>query len=313
VLQFVLRRLFAGLVLIVVLSTFTFFLLYASGGDIARRILGEQATAETVARKEEELGLNDPLLTQFANWVSGALHGDLGTSWFSGQPVTEAITSRLSVTLSLVIGATLVTAVVSVVLGVLAATRGGWTDRAVQLVTVLGIAIPGFLVALGLVTVFAIKLGWFPPTGYTKFTDSPSGWLSSVTLPIIALALGGIAGVGAQVRGSVMDSMNRDYVRTLRSRGVPEGRVVYKHVLRNAAGPSLSVLALMFVGLFGGAIFVENIFAIPGLGPVTVIAPSQGDIPMVMGLVVTMVIIVVLVNLVVDILQGWLNPKARLS
>lgn len=312
-LQFILRRLFAGLVLVAVLSTVSFLLLYLSGGDIARRILGEQATAETVALKQEELGLNRSLFAQYADWVSGALHGDLGTSWFTGQDVTDAMAARLPVTLSLVIGATLVTAVFSVVLGVLAARRGGWADRSVQVVTVLGFAIPNFLLALGLVTVFAVELGWFPPTGYTEFSDSPSGWLSSITLPVIALALGGIAGVGAQVRGSVMDALNRDFVRTLRSRGVPEGRVVYKHVLRNAAGPALSVLGLQFVGLMGGAVFVENIFAIPGIGQSTVVAPAQGDIPIVMGVVVTMVVVVVIVNLIVDLLQGWLNPKARLA
>ena len=207
--------------------------------------------------------------------MSDALHGDLGASWFTGQPVAEAITSRLAVTLSLVIGATVLTAVVSVVLGVVAATRRGWVDRVVQFLSVLGFAVPGFLVALGLVTVFAINLGWFQPTGYTQFAESPSGWLSSITLPVIALSLGSIAGVAAQVRGSVIDALRLDYVRTLRSRGLPERRVVYKHVLRNAAGPALSVLALQFVGLLGGAVIVEQIFAIPGLGQVAVGATAQ--------------------------------------
>jgi len=297
----------------VVLSSLAYLLLYISAGNIARNILGQSATEETVELKKQELGLDQPLLTRFGDWLSNALQGDLGVSWFTGQPVTEALTSRLAVTLSLVIGATVVTAIVSVALGVLAAKRRGWADRVVQVVAVLGFAIPGFLIALGLVLVFAINLGWFAPTGYTQFSESPTGWLSSITLPVIALALGGIAGVSAQIRGSMIDALRLDYVRTLRSRGLSEGRVVYKHVLRNAAGPALSVLGLQFVGLLSGAVIIEQIFAIPGLGQVIVLATAQGDIPLVMGVVLITAVIVVILNLVVDLLQGWLNPKVRLS
>jgi peptide/nickel transport system permease protein len=266
-----------------------------------------------VRQKQHELGLDRPLLSQFWDWVSHAVKGDLGTSWFTGEDVVKAITSRLAVTLSLVIGAVLLTAVVSVVLGVLAAMRGGWVDRTIQVVTILGFAIPGFLIAIALVQVFAINLDWFKPTGYTRFAESSSGWLSSITLPVIALAIGSIAGVTAQIRGSIIDAARQDYVRTLRSRGLSETRVIYKHVLRNAAGPALSVLAIQFVGLLGGAVIVENIFAIPGLGQVAVTAPGQGDIPLVMALVVAFVIIVVIVYIIVDLLQGWLNPKVRVS
>ena len=211
-LRFVVRRLLSGAVLVVVLSSLAYLLLYISAGNIARNILGQSATEETVELKKQELGLDQPLLTRFGDWLSNAFQGDLGVSWFTGQPVTEALTSRVAVTLSLVIGATVVTAVVSVVLGVLAAKRRGWADRVVQVVAVLGFAIPGFLIALGLVLVFAINLGWFEPTGYTQFSESPTGWLSSITLPVIALALGGIAGVSAQIRGSMIDALRR--VRT---------------------------------------------------------------------------------------------------
>jgi peptide/nickel transport system permease protein len=313
VLSFVMRRLSSGIALIVVITSITYLLLYLSGGDIARGILGEQATAETVALKQQELGLDQPLLTRFGDWLGNAVQGDLGVSWFTGQPVVEAITSRLAVTLSLIIGATILTAVIAVVLGVIAATRRGWADRSVQVLSVVGFAVPGFLVAVGLVLVFAINLGWFKPTGYVPFSESPSGWLSSITLPVIALAVGSIAGVAAQIRGSVIDSLRMDYVRTLRSRGLSERSVIYKHVLRNAAGPALSVLAIQFVGLLGGAIIVEQIFAIPGLGQVAVGATQQRDIPLVMGLVLVTVVIVVVLNLLVDLLQGWLNPKVRVS
>ncbi|HXH33577.1 MAG TPA: ABC transporter permease [Plantibacter sp.] len=172
---------------------------------------------------------------------------------------------------------------------------------------------PAFLIALGLVIVFAINLGWFKPTGFVQLTDSFSGWLSSITLPVIALSLGGIAGVSQQIRGSMLDALRQDYVRTLQSRGLNRRTVVMQHVLRNAAGPGLAVLGVHFVGLLGGAVIIEQIFAIPGMGQVAVTATSQGDIPLVMGLVIATAILVVILNLFVDLAQGWLNPKVRLS
>ncbi|WP_205855827.1 ABC transporter permease, partial [Phytoactinopolyspora endophytica] len=154
--------------------------------------------------------------------------------------------------------------IIAVGLGVLAAVRRGWIDRFVQFFSVLGFAIPGFLIALGLVLLFAINLGIFKATGYVSLSTSFSGWLTSVTLPIAALAIGAIGAVAQQVRGSVIDALQRDYVRTLRSRGLGFRRVVVKHVLRNAGGPALAVLAVQFIGLLGGAVIVEQIFAIPG-------------------------------------------------
>ncbi|MEQ3552681.1 ABC transporter permease [Pseudonocardia nematodicida] len=312
-LRYVLRRLGRGIVLVAVVAVTTFFLLYAGSGDIARTILGDAATEETVLRKQQELGLDRPVSVQFGEWALHAVQGDLGRSWFSGQPVVDAIGSRVAVTLALVVGATLVSALVAVVLGVLAARTGGWVDRVVQAGSVIGIAIPGFLLAIGLVFTFAVTLGWFRPTGYVEFARSPGGWLASIVLPVTALAVSAIAGVAQQVRGSMLDVQRQDWVRTLRSRGLPERRVVYLHVLRSAAGPALSVLAVQFIALIGGAVFVEQIFAIPGLGQVAVQATGRGDIPLVLGLVIVVTVIVVVVNLVVDLLQGWLNPKVRRS
>lgn len=310
---FIVRRLLSGVVLLFVITVIAFTLLYLGGGDIARRILGQSATAEVVAQKAAELGLDRPLPVQYFDWLASAFQGDLGRSWFTGQLVATGVSSRLAVTLSIVIGATLVSAIVSVVLGVLAARRGGWIDGLVQFITVVGFAIPGFLIALYLVLIFAINLHWFKATGYVQFTTSPSGWLASVTLPIIALSLAAIAAVTQQVRGSVLDALSRDYVRTLRSRGLSMNRVVYKHVLRNAGGPALAILALQFIGLLGGAIIIEQVFALPGLGQLTVQATASGDVPIVMGVVIAVAVIVVVVNLVIDVAQAALNPKVRLS
>jgi peptide/nickel transport system permease protein len=311
--SFILRRLASGVVLIFTVSALAFALLYANSADIARRILGQNASAEQVQAKQEELGLTLPLWQQYIDWLAGALTGDLGRSWFTGELVVNGVTSRITVTLSIVLGATILSAIVAVVLGVLAATRRGWVDRVVQVFSVIGFAIPGFLVALGLVLLFSIELGWFKATGYTPLGTSFTGWLSSVTLPVIALAIGTIAIVAQQVRGSVADALTRDYVRTLRSRGLSARRVVSKHVLRNAAGPALAVLAVQFIGLLGGAVIVEQVFAIPGLGQLAVSSTAKADIPMVMGLVVATGIIVVIVNLLIDLAQAALNPKVRLS
>lgn len=311
--HFILRRLASGVVLVVAISVVAFGLLYAGGGDIARRILGQNATQEIVDRKAAELGLDRPLVEQYGDWLVHAIQGDFGRSWFSGQLVSVSVSSRLAVTLSIVIGAILVTALVAVVLGTHAAVRGGWVDRVVQVGSVIGFAIPGFLVALGLVLLFAIQLGWFKATGYIAITTSLTGWLSAVTLPIIALSLGAIATVAQQVRGSVADALSRDYVRTLRSRGLGMSRVVVKHVLRNAGGPALAVLALQFVGLLGGAVIVERVFNVPGLGQLAVQSTSASDIPSVMGLVIVTAVIVVVVNLLIDLTQAALNPKVRLA
>ncbi|SDG68625.1 ABC transporter permease [Microbacterium sp. 77mftsu3.1] len=312
-LSFIIRRVVSGVVLVAVISAVAFLLLYAGGGDIARRILGENATAETVAKKTEELGLNRPLLTQYTDWLTSAFTGNLGRSWFTGELVSVSVTNRLAVTLSLVIGATLISAVIAIVIGVWAARRGGAVDGTIQILSLVGFAVPGFLIALILVLIFAVNLHWFKATGYVPIGTSFNGWISSVTLPIVALSIGAIASVAVQVRGSVIDATSRDYVRTLRARGLSERSVIYKHVLRNAGGPALAVLALQFVGLLGGAVVVEQIFSIPGMGQLSVRSTTLGDIPVVMGLVIAFAILVVIVNLLIDLAQAALNPKVRLA
>lgn len=312
-LMFVLRRIVAGVVLVFAISFIAFMLLYMRGDSIARSMLGTTATAEDVAKKAQQLGLNQPLLTHFGEWLTSALSGNLGRSWTTGQLVSVSVTTRFGVTLSLVVGAMILATILSVLLGVLAARRGGWIDGLLQIVSIIGFAIPGFLMALFLVVVFAINLHWFQAVGYTPITVSPGGWLATVTLPIVALAIGAIAAVSQQIRGAVRDAMALDFVRTLRSRGLGINRVLFRHVLRNAGGPALSVMSLVFVGLIGGAVVIEEVFALPGIGQLTIQASTSADIPVVMGVVVVTAILVVVVNLIVDLAQSALNPKVRLS
>lgn len=309
--RYIVNRLLSGIVLVLVVAFVTFALLFSSSGDIARRLLGESATAETVAKKTAELGLDQPLLAQFWSWVTSAVTGDLGRSWVNAQPVTDAILSRLPVTLSLVIATVAITAVVAILLGSIAAHRGGWVDTLVQVLSVFALSIPGFLIALALLVVFAIGLGWFRATGFTPLSESPGAWAASVTLPVIALSISAIAGVAQQVRGSILDTINRDYVRTLRSRGLPMRHVLYRHVLRNASGPALTILGLQFIALLGGTVFIEKIFALAGIGQLAINAAISTDIPVVMGVVMATAIVVVIGNLLIDLMQAAVNPKAR--
>ena len=299
--------------MVFVVSTLAFLLMSATGGDAARNILGVTATTAQVQAKAHELGLDQPVLVRYGAWLSSALHGDLGVSWFSNQPVTTLLGARLPVTLSLVVAATVVTAIVSVALGMTAAIRRGWLDRFLQVFAVIGFALPNFWVALLLVTTFAITLRLLPATGFVAFSDSPGMWLAGLVLPVAALALGTIASTAQQVRGATIDVLRQDFVRTLHSRGISTVSLLLRHVLRNAAPPALTVLSLQFVGLLSGAIIIEKIFALPGIGSMAVLATTQGDLPSVLGVVVVTVVIVVIVNLVIDLLNGWLNPKARVS
>lgn len=312
-LRFALRRLASGVLLLVVISFLAFLLVSIPNNDVGRQLLGQGAAQQMVDAKNAELGLDRPVLVRYVDWLGAALHGDLGRSWFTSEQVAPAIMHRASVTISLVVGVTLVSAVISLLLGTWAGVRRGVVDRVVQVFGVVGYALPGFLVTLIVVLVFAVRLRWFPAIGYTALTASPTGWLSTITLPVLSLSVAAIAGVSQQVRGSVIEVLGQDYVRTLRARGLPPWRILYRHVLRNAAAPGLTVLGLQFVGLLGGAVVVEQIFGLPGIGSMTVTYTTRGDTPIIMGLVMFTVLGVVVINLIVDLLIGWLNPKARLA
>ncbi|MFJ2442861.1 ABC transporter permease [Streptomyces sp. NPDC087658] len=311
--SFLARRLLSGLVLVFVISTMTFVLVRMTGADIARTIAGQTATTRQVAQKTTELGLDKPLLIQYGEWLGAAVRGELGSSWFTGDSVTASLGDRLPVTLSIVLGGLLLSAVLSVLFGVAAALRGGLLDRAVQLTAVVGFAVPSFLVALVLALFAGVKWGLLPATGYTSFAESPSGWLASVILPSVSLAVGAVAATAQQVRGALLDVLRMDYVRTLRSRGLSRRSLLLKHALRNAAPSALTVLSLQFIGLVGGAVVVEKVFGLAGIGSVANTAASEGDSPLLMGVVVVMVGIVVAVNLLMDIALGWLNPKVRVG
>lgn len=312
-LTFVLKRLASGLVVLIAVASFTFVLLYASTDNVARNIVGDQATPEAVAAKAEELGLDEPLATRLATWWGDAAQGDFGKSWFTNEAVVSAIASRLTVTLVMVIVAIVLIAILATFLGVTAAVKRGWVDRLVQILAVIGSAVPGFIIGVFLVWLFALRLGWFDAVSTIAPGAATTAWLTTLTLPIIALVINGVASAAQQIRSAFIKQLEMDYVRTLRSRGIPENEILYKHVLRAAAPAGLTVLSLQFIALLGGVVIIESIFAIPGMGRLAVTATTQTDLPLVMGVVIYTVVIVVIVNMLVDIANGWLNPKVRVS
>ena len=311
-LSYVTKRLLSSLVLLALVTTLTFAMVFGGADNVAQNILGDNATDQQIAELETRLGIDRPLYEQYGTWVAKALRGDLGMSWTMGESVSKILSGRLPVTLSMVVLAVGIIGVVSALLGIAAAVRGGWADRVIQLVSVVGFSLPNFWLGLILVVVFALNLRWLPATGYTDFFNSPTGWLASLTLPVAALVLSGIASASQQVRGAMIDALRQDYVRTLRAGGIKPSSVLFRHALRNAMPAALTVLSLQFIGLLGGAAIIERVFAIPGLGSITVQAALSGDIPVLMGVVVTMIILVVIVNIAIDLANAWVNPKVRL-
>jgi len=310
---FFLRRTIAAVVLLFAITALAYVLIYTAGGNIARNILGELATQEQIDALTTELGLDRPLVVQYVDWLRNAITGDLGISFFTGTPVVDSLATRLPVSLSLVTLSILVSTVIGVVLGVTAAVQRGWIDRGMQIFSVIAESLPNFFVGLVLVSVFAITLGLFPATGYIPLQDSVSGWISTITLPVTALVIGSIASGAQQIRSAVLDVLKKDYVRTLRARGLSEPVILFQNVLRNAAPPAVTVVSLQFIGMLSGAVLIERVFALPGLGSLAVDAAIRGDIPVIMGVLVLTAIIVVIVNLLVDLAVTWINPKARVQ
>ena len=305
------RRLVLAVPLLFVVSALSFFLLSLTPGDAATTILGTQGTPEQYAQVRHQLGLDLPLYEQYWHWVKHAVGGDLGRSITGGDSVTTLIDQRLPVTLSLVIGALVVMLLVGVSLGVFSAVRGGALGRLVDAFALVGFALPAFWVGAVLIAVFAVKLHWFPAVGYVPLTDSASLWLKSLVLPVIALSLFGVASVAKQMRESMLDVLASEHIRMAWANGIPARSIVFVYALKNAAIPVVTVLGLQIVGLLGGTVLVETVFALPGMGGLAVTASVQHDLPVVQGVAVYFTVIVVAVNLLIDLTYGWLNPRVR--
>ncbi len=305
------HRLGTLVLLLWLVSLAVFGLTYLIPGDPALTLLGDSATPAQTASLRTALGLDEPFFTRYWNWTLEVLHGNLGTSLFNSSSVTSALTSRIWVTVSLVVGALVLSVVVGTLVGVAAGSRpGSLLDRALLFLSSVGIALPNFWLGILLATLFGVTFRLFPTGGYVAFSDSPTQWASHLALPVVTLAAGGAAEIARQARASMVDTLQLDFVRTLHAKGVAPGVVLFKHALRNAMVPVVTVAGLQVSRLFGLSLLIESVFVIPGIGTLLVKAVFDRDIPVVQGAVLLATTVVVLVNLLVDLSYGWLNPKA---
>lgn len=310
--RLVLNRLLWSAVLLLIVSAIVFVLVSLTPGSVAAEILGPTAaTPENVAALNAKLGLDQPFYVQYVMWLRHAVQGDLGTSLFTGEPVATMLNGRIGATVSLMAVTTLVVAVIGVFLGVVSALRKGGGGAVIDVGSLLAYSLPDFWMALVLVATFSVGLGLLPSFGFTPFAEDPSQWAYFLVLPVAALALNGVARIAKQARAAMTATLGRDYVRVLLANGFSRRSVIFKHALRNAAIPIVSAIGLAFTGLASGTVLVEKIFAIPGIGSAAVQATTQHDLPVVVGAALYFTVIVVVVNLLVDLAYGWLNPRAR--
>ena len=311
-LNFVLRRLAATVPVLLVVAVFVFLLLRLTPGDPAAIMAGDAATGEQIERIRAGLGLDRPLVVQFGIWLGTVLSGDLGESFYFRIKVATLIGHRLEPTLALATLTILIAVIVSIPLGVVAAWRfGGWFDRALMGFSVMGFSIPVFVLAYLLIWLVSLKLGWLPVQGYVRISENFFLFLKHLILPAITLSVIYIALIARVTRASVLEALGEDYIRTARAKGLPEIRVLVRHALANAAVPIATVIGIGIAILIGGVVVTESVYAIPGLGRLTVDAVLARDFPTIQGVILFFSFIYVVVNLLIDLSYVFLDPRIR--
>ncbi len=308
----IVRRIVATIPVMAIVALFVFSLLYIAPGDPAVVIAGDQASPEDIEKIRKGLGLDRPFLVRFGEWSWSILQFDLGTSMFTGLPVTELIAQRLEPTLSLMVVTLILAVTIAVPMGVIAAWKAGtWIDRSLMAFAVFGFSVPVFVVGYLLAYVFALQLDWFPVQGYTPIARGFWPWLENLVLPAVALGCVYIALIARITRASMLEVLQQDYIRTARSKGMGQGGILFVHALKNAAVPIVTVIGIGVALLIGGAVVTESVFAIPGLGRLTIDAIVRRDYPLIQGIVLLFSFVYVLVNLAVDLLYTLLDPRIR--
>ncbi|WP_150461092.1 ABC transporter permease [Nesterenkonia ebinurensis] len=307
---FILRRVVQLVIVLAIVSVALFLLLRLLPGDPTTTILGTEATHEQREILRAELGLDQPLIVQFGQWILSVFNGDLGESWITGEPVSAVMSDRLPVTVQLGVMSLLGALLIGVPAGVLAAVRRRSTlDTALTGAGVFFLAIPNFFLGPLLVLLFALSLGWAPPSGFVNFTDDPIANLIHMVLPAVTVGSMVVAVVMRQARGAMLDSLGGDYIRTAKATGLSRGRVVMVYALRNALLPVITVTGLQVGALLSGTIVTETIFTLPGMGSLIVNSIFSRDLPVVQGAVLLIVVAVLLINLVTDLIYAWLDPR----
>jgi len=296
----------------VVVALFVFALLHLSPGDPAAIIAGDTATADDIARIRQKLGLDEPLFIQFATWVWGLLHGDLGISIFTNLPVSKLIAQRIEPTVTLTISTLIVSVLVAIPMGVLAAWKAGlWIDRVVMVFAVLGFSVPVFVLAYLLIYVFAISSDLLPVQGFVTIGSGLGPFLSHIVMPTLALGMVFTALIARMTRASMLDVLAQDYIRTAQAKGLANDKVLIGHALKNAAVPIVTIIGIGIASLISGVVVTETVFAIPGLGRLTVDAILRRDYPIIQGIILVFSAAYVLVNLLVDLSYTFLDPRIR--
>jgi len=309
---YALRRIVATIPVMAVVALFVFSLLYISPGDPAAVIAGDQATPADVERIRASLGLDRPYLVRFGEWVWHIAQGDLGVSIFTNLPVSTMIAQRIEPTLSLMVITLILAVGIAVPMGVIAAWKQGtWIDRSVMGFAVLGFSVPVFVVGYLLAYVFALELDWLPVQGYTPFSRGIWPWFQNLILPAVALGGVYIALIARITRATMLEVLQQDYIRTARAKGVGQRGILFLHALKNAAVPIVTVIGIGVALLIGGAVVTESVFAIPGLGRLTVDAILRRDYPVIQGVILLFSFTYVLVNLVIDLLYTLFDPRIR--
>ena len=308
----ILRRLMATIPVLGVVAIAVFALLHITPGDPAVIIAGDYATAEDIARIRARLGLDQPFLTQVGLWLGRIVRGDLGTSIFSGLPVATLIQQRAETTIALTVLAMLISVGVGVPLGVLAAwKKGSWIDRVVMVFAVSGFSMPVFWLGFLLVYVFAISAHWLPVQGYRPLADGLGPFLRHLILPAVTLSVVYMALIARMTRASMLGVLSEDFIRTAFAKGLAPRRVLVRHALKNASLPVVTIIGIGFALLIGGAVVTESVFALPGLGRLTVDAIIRRDYPVIQGVILVVSGVYVLINLIVDLLYVVLDPRIR--
>lgn len=308
------RRLGLAVPMLLGMSVLVFLIVHLVPGDPASAILGLNQTPELIARVRRDLGLDEPLIVQYFTWLGNVLQGDFGTDYSSNAPIGELLTQRLPVTIELALAALLVAVVVGVPLGVLAAVRQGRAaDAGAQAVSLAGISVPDFWLGIMLILAFSLGLGLLPSSGWVPLSQDPVENLRHVALPALALGAGFAAVLIRVTRAAMLDVLSRDYIRFCRAKGVPERTVILKHALRNAAIPITTVIGMQAGYLLGGAIVVEQVFSLPGIGRLVLDAVLQRDYPVVQAAVLVIGVMFIVVNLAADVLYAVLNPRLRVT
>ncbi|MBV8394029.1 MAG: ABC transporter permease [Alphaproteobacteria bacterium] len=309
---YTIRRLLMAVPVMGIVAAIVFSLLYLTPGDPALVLAGDHATPENVAKLRASLGLDQPPHIRFAVWLGQMVRGDLGASIFSGETVTHMIGQRLEPTFSLLIFAVVISVTVGVPFGVLAAARrGGVADRALTSFSTVGFSVPAFVAGYVLAFIFATNLKWLPVQGYVPLGEGFVPFLRNLTLPAITLSLVYSALIGRITRASMLEVLSEDYIRTAKAKGVAPWRVLFRHALQNAAVPVVTIIGIGVATLIGSAVITENVFAIPGLGRLTVDAVLHRDYPVIQGVVLLLSAAYVLVNLAVDLCYTLLDPRIR--